>query len=397
MKKVLIVILIVVVSLAAIIYGGVFLGHKVIFPIKYSNVPTIPVLTDGVFTFGPQAHPVQPKNIDEYIQLLSQQIKIYNEIAPYMWPDNAFVNQSAVIEEITTERFFYIEADGKITPLSKNEALKFGFYRAAYTGGFSFYEGSLNGASGEGVYLAIDKNDITNLLMWQKYLHLGTYDSIIFLTHEGFHAKVQTKWQKPVNVYNREREEFSDNIPARAKRHVLQKQLLKAANRPGDTALILETLSTYADWKKQFPDDYRNSIFFDRIEGTAYYFELVTSLYMGYPDQIKNEKDIDSALALLATREDIYLSYGLISESYTVGGFACVLLERLGINWKEIINNDPDATPIEMLLQYYENETLPEPRQVTQEETDIVIAKINSPSLNRGMPLFFKFLFDLLF
>ncbi|MCL2277765.1 MAG: hypothetical protein FWC21_07695, partial [Treponema sp.] len=93
----------------------------------------------------------------------------------------------------------------------------------------------------------------------------------------------------------------------------------------------------------------------------------------------------------------IYLSYGLISESYTVGGFACVLLERLGINWKEIIINDPDATPIEMLLQYYENETLPEPRQVTQEETDIVIAKINSPSLNRGMPLFFKFLFDLLF
>ncbi|MDR0463770.1 MAG: hypothetical protein LBG94_01490 [Treponema sp.] len=389
MKKAIIIILIIFSSLVVIVYGGVFLGHKVIFPLKRSNVPTIPVLTDGNFTFGPQAHLTQPQNIDEYIRLLAQQIKLYNEIAPDLWPGNALVNQSAVVEEITSKKFFHIEADGKITPLTKSEALKFGFNRVAYTGGFSFYD--------SGVYLAVDKNEMTNFLMWQKYLHLGTYDSILFLTHEGFHAKEQVKWQKQINVHNREREEYDSDISARAKRHVLQKQLLKAVSQPGSTALILEALSTYADWKKQFRDDYINSTFFDRIEGTAFYFELITGLYIGYPDQIKNENDIDRALALLATREDVYLSYGLISESYTVGGFACALLERLNFNWKEQLINDPDATPVEMLLQYFTNETLPEPRQVTQEEIDEVSININAPTENRGLPLFMKFLYDLLF
>jgi hypothetical protein len=33
--------------------------------------------------------------------------------------------------------------------------------------------------------------------MWQRYLHLGTHDSILSLTHERFHLKEQeiSKWQ----------------------------------------------------------------------------------------------------------------------------------------------------------------------------------------------------------
>ena len=394
MKKALIILLIIAASLAVIVYGGVFLGHKVIFPMKRSNIPTIPALTDGRFTFGPQAHANQPRNMNDYIELLARQIKIYNEIAPDIWPDNAVVNQSAVVEDISNNRFYHISIEGKITYISKNEALEYGINRLAYTGGFSFFN---DPSSGAGMYLAADSSELTNYLMWQKYLHLGTYDTIITLTHEGFHALEQTKWKKPESVLNGGRNEFSDNIPARAKRLLLQTQLLKAVNQPGNTALILEALSTYADWKRQFPDDYLNSVFFDRIEGTAFYYELVTSLYIGYPDQIKNENDIDHALALLAAREDIYLHFGLVSESYSVGGFACVLLERLNINWKEQLINDPDITPIEMLLQYYRDETLPEPEQVTVDVTDKVIIGLNTTPVNRGMTLFFKFLYDILF
>jgi hypothetical protein len=383
------VLLIILISLAAIVYGGVFLGHKVIFPIKVSKVPTIEAVTDGVLTLGPQAHSFQPATIDEYIPVLAEQVKRYNEIAPSLWPDNALVNQSVIAEGIESKRFWLIDPKGVVTPLSKKDALSYGFSHLAYVGGFSFFDG--------GAYLAVSEEDLPNYLMWQKYLHLGTYDSILFLTHEGFHAKEQPKWQIMDIVPNPGRNDFTDNTPARAKRALLQEQLLKAVSEPGSIEPILEALATYIDWKAQLSDDYKNSVYFDRIEGTANYFEMVTGLYCGYPDQIKTKDDLDRALALLATRKDIYIQHGLIKESYCAPAFACVLLERFDSGWKEALMADPDATPIEMLYQRFKNETLPAPRQVTQAEIDAVALEMQKPVVNRGMPLLFKFLYDILF
>jgi hypothetical protein len=390
LKKVIMILLIILVSFAVIIYGGVFLGHKVIFPINTSNVPTIQAVSDGVFQFGPQAHLTQPETIDEYIPVLAMQLKRYNEIAPGLWPDNALINQSAIAEGIRSRKFWLISPDGDIKPLSKKEALSYGINRQAYTGGFSFFKG--------GLYLAVSEEDLTNYLTWQKYLHLGTYDSILFLTHEGFHATEQGVWQYwEGTVANSGRNGFLENIPARAKRDLLQRQLLKAVSKPGDTQLILDALATYVDWKEQFPEEYKNSVYFDRIEGTANYYELVTGLYCGYPDQVKNSEDLERAIALLATRNDIYVRHGLVTECYTVGGFACVLLDRLESDWKERLMNDPYATPTEMLLQHFNNETLPVPRQLTQSEIDAVAEEIQKPDENRGMPLLFKALYDMLF
>jgi hypothetical protein len=383
------VLLIIVFSLAAIVYGGVFLGHKVIFPIKTSKVPTIEALTDGIFTLGPQAHLFQPTMIDEYIPILAEQVKRYNEIAPSLWPDNALVNQTVVAEGVESKKFWLIEPNGAVTHLSKKDALSYGFSRLAYVGGFSFFEG--------GVYLAITEEDLPNYLMWQKYLHLGTYDSVLFMTHEGFHAKEQPKWQIMGDVPNPGRNDFTENTLARAKRALLQEQLLKAVSEPGRVEPILEALATYADWKAQFPDDYKNSVYFDRIEGTANYFELITGLYCGYPDQVKTRDDLDRALALLATRGDVYINHGLIKESYCAPAFACVLLERFDSGWKETLMGDPFATPIEMLYQRFKDETLPAPRIISQDYIDTVVEEMQKPAINRGMPLLFKFLYDILF
>jgi hypothetical protein len=383
------VLLAIAVSLAAIVYGGVFLGHKVIFPIIISKVPTIEAATDGVFTLGPQAHSFQPATIDEYIPILAAQVKRYNEIAPSLWPDNALVNQSVIAEGVESKRFWLIDTNGTVTPLSKKDALSYGFSRLAYVGGFSFFEG--------GVYLAVTEEDLPNYLMWQKYLHLGTYDSILFLTHEGFHAKEQPKWQIMDVVPNPSRNDFTENTPARAKRALLQEQLLKAVSEPHSIEPVLEALATYIEWKAQFPDDYKNSVYFDRIEGTANYYELVTGLYCGYPDQVKTMDDLDRALSLLATRGDVYIGHGLIKESYCAPAFACVLLDRFVSGWKESLMGDPEATPIEMLYQHFKDETLPAPRQVTQAEIDTVALEMQKPVVNRGTPLLFKFLYDILF
>ena len=389
LKKFIKVFAIIVVSLAVIVYGGVFLGHKVFFTEETSNVPTIEAVSNDRFTLGVQAHPVHPETLETFIPVLAEQLRRYNEIAPELWPNNPLVNQSLIIEGLRSKKFWLIEPDGSVTPLKKDEALSYGFTRNAYVDGFSFFD--------DGMYYAFSDEDLTNFLKWEKYLHLGTHDVSLFVTHEGFHRTTQGNWKSMDEIANRGRSEFLENIPARAKRNLMQKQILAAVNNPGDTQLILEALATYVDWKTYFPDDYNNAIYFERFEGTANYYEYVTGLYMGYPNRIRNSTDLDGALALLASREDVYVGYGVVRESYTVSGFACVLLDRLESDWKERLMDDPAATPIEMLYQHFIDEPLPEPKQLTQSEIDAVAEEIEKQNVNLVLPRLFRFFYDLLF
>jgi len=329
-------------------------------------------LPDAAFGFGPQAHGTQPKTIDDFIPLFAEQLQRYSEIAPELWPDNAVVHQSAVIEDMGTNRLWLITPDGAVTPLSEDEAESMGVIRRGRANDFSFFDG--------GTYITVSEEDLNDPSQWKKYIHLGTYDTLIWLTHESFHALEQSKWAavKTEDIANKDREDFLEDTLARAKRDLLQRQLLKAISEPGDTHLILDILATYEDWKTQFPEDYKNALHFDRIEGTAFYYELVSSLYAAYPDQVASKNDLDRALALLAAQEDayVYQHLGAASEGYTVGGFACVLLDRLESGWKERLMADPQVTPMELLRQHFADETLPEPKPLTQAEMDLVEEKI---------------------
>ena len=386
--KVLKVILIVVISLFVLVYGGVFLGHKVIFPIKTSNVPTIEPASDGTFLFGPIAN--APKTLEEFVPVFAEQLRLYNKVAPSLWPNNAMVNQSAILEGLESGRFWYVSPDGQAKPLSKDEALSYGFQRMAYLNGFSAYDG--------GMYLAVTEENLPNYLEWEVYLFLGTYDSILFLSHEGFHMKEQSKWQAVEANANKGRDDHLNDIPARAKRDLLQRQLLKAVSQPGNTRLILEAVSTYENWKKQFPDDFNNAKYYDIIEGTAQYYEIISGLYIGYPDQV-NSGNIDKAITLLATRDDVYVWHGVTTEGYIVGGFACFLLDRLEDDWKERLIASGD-TPIEMLSRHFKDEILPPPQQLTQADIDAVVKDmktVKSWNINDGKRRSFKWLYDMLF
>lgn len=387
MKKFLIVLLTIIVTLALLLYGGVFLGHKVFFKEKTSDVPTIQPAKNTEFTFGVQAHE-QPTTIEGYLDVLAEQVKRYNEIAPSLWPDNTLVNQSVIAECVETNKFWLITPNGSVTPLTKDEALNRITTRNSYFGGFSSFDG--------GMYLALSQEDLKNCLSWQQYLHLGTYDPFITFAHEAFHETEQTKWAQVGEVPNAARDEFLGDVDARAKRNLLQKQLLEAIATPGDTGLILDALATYEDYKETFPSDYKNALFFDRIEGTAYYYEIISCLYSAYPEQVTDSASLDRALALLATREDTYVSLGLVTEGYNVGGFAGLLLDRLGVDWKRQLTEDADLTPMEMLYQHFEGETLPSARQLTQTDIDEVAAKIDTPA-EGGPALLFKMLYQVLY
>jgi hypothetical protein len=74
-----------------------------------------------------------------------------------------------------------------------------------------------------------------------------------------------------------------------------------------------------------------------------------------------------------------------------------VLLDRLESNWKEQLENDTEATPIEMLYRHYSEETLPAPKQLTQAEIDAVSVEIQQMGEGGGPYLLFRFLYDILF
>ena len=387
--KILKVFVIIAAALLALVYGGVFLGHKVFFKYETSNVPTIPPARNAEFILGVQAH-ARPETMDAYIDLFARQVKRYNEVAPELWANGALANRSAVVEDIESDKFWLISPYGSVTPLSKNELTERGVSRAPYFGGFSVFDG--------GAYAAVSREDLENCLLWQQYLHLGTYDPFITFVHESFHAVEQELWANADHLPNAgARNEYLDNVPARAKRILLQKQLLTAVANPGDESLILDALSTYEDYKKQFPDDYRNSVYADRMEGTAYYYELVSCLYASYPDKVEDAGSLGRALALLATREDIYVAAGLVTEGYNIGGFACVLLDRFEDGWQERLVAAAEMTPIEMLSRRFADANLPAPRQPAYEEISTAEAEIDRASKESGAPGLFKMLYNLLF
>jgi hypothetical protein len=387
MKKFLKVLLIVVVSLVVLVYGGIFLGHKVLFVEKTSDVPTLPAAQNAEFTLGVQAHE-QPTTMEAYVEVLGEQIKRYNEVAPGLWPDNALINRSAIVESLENGKFWLISPDGSVSGLSKKEAIEITSLNS-YSGGFSSFDG--------GMYLAATLEDLNNYLSWQKYLHLGTYDLFITFSHESFHETEQIKWATSSDVPNASRDEFLGDVDARAKRSLLQKQLLAAIATPGDTGLVLDAVATYKDYKERFPEDYKNALFFDRIEGTAYYYEIISCLYAAYPGTVVDSASLDRALSLLATREDVYVSLGLVTEGYNVGGFAGFLLDRVEPDWKSRLMKEADLSPMEMLLEFYEGEALPPPKVLTQAEIDEVGAEINAPPETNGPVLLFRMLYQLLF
>ena len=322
------------------------------------------------FLFGKQAHAFHPETTDAFIPVFAAELKRYNEIAHLLWPDNSVTNQSVVLEDVDNHRCWFIEPDGAIRLLSETETTNLGISRRGNPDDFSFYHG--------GMYITISEQSLREQTGADK-LHVGAYDSILWLTHEGFHKLEQEeKWNKPEHedIPNPDRKEYLTNISARAKRNLLQRQIMQAVADPDNPALILDALATYEDYKIQNADDFALTFYWDQIEGTASYFEVVSSLFIFYPDQVHSKEDLARAFAFLAKHEDLYIAVGKVSEAYTLGIFVGALLDRLDVDWKESIMREPLRTPIEILRLHFEGATLPEPRQLTEEEIASVTAEI---------------------
>ena len=102
-------------------------------------------------------------------------------------------------------------------------------------------------------------------------------------------------------------------------------------------------------------------------------------------------------MPLLATRGDIYVAAGLVTEGYHIGGFAAVLLDRFENDWQERLVADAEMTPIEMLSRRFADTDLPAPLQPTDKEISAAEAEINKASEHNVAPNLFKMLYNMLF
>jgi hypothetical protein len=321
------------------------------------------------FSFGRGVNEPQPRTVDEFIPVFMGQFARYNAVAPLLWHDYAVVGKTVVLEDVDTNRLWLITTEG-FEPITEEEAEEMGVNRLNRSDDFSFYEG--------GMYITISEESIREKIGSEKR-HVGAYDSILWFTHEGFHKWEQDeKWNKPGrdNISNAEREEFFLDIPARAKRNLLQRQLMNAVANPDNPSLVLDALATYVDYKENYAEAHANTKHRDWIEGTALYFEVVSSLFIFYPNQVSSRADLAEALSYLAQYEDDYVAIGAVAESYTIGVFAGALLDRVDDGWQARTTQEPRLSPIEMLAIHYADEVLPEPKQLTSDEMEAITEDI---------------------
>lgn len=396
LKFFLLTVLIVAVLGVAFIYAG----HKFIFPVPYSSTTTIPDIRSGGFCLGVNCQP-SVLTFNTFIPVFASQIKNYNQIAPSLWPNNRVVNLYAVVQSIENETSCIISPEGKITSLTSSELRKICAIRPKYNIGFAPFTND----SIKGVYLALSEDALKNRLEYQKYQYLGTYDLLLTYSHEMFHLYEQDKnWETPQIIYNRARNPGLDNIEARTERRLITNLILKAAaaTQPERDSIILQTLSNYRKYKSDYPDDYRAARYFDRIEGTAHYYEVVSSLYSAYPQYIDSKEKLVEAMRILAAGSNPkpYREPGIIAESYILGVWAGFLLDEILANnsqWKTEIMENPELTPLDILFRQFQDTILPSPIIASPDIKSEVLLAIKNEKDKSVAPGIFRMLYQLIF
>lgn len=164
-----------------------------------------------------------------------------------------------------------------------------------------------------------------------------------FNAHEIFHGTEQEGWASPNKHYNPDQNEYSKHTDARHIRLQLQEQLMAAyTNKSGKS--LAQALATYRYDKKNYKATFEG----DRVEETAYYYEIRSSLFAGYPDKVNTMKQNNQAVRTLFKQNRLaYLDSGAYAETYNVGALASFILDwqadKQGISrdtWKKAMASD---------------------------------------------------------
>lgn len=302
---------------------------------------------------GITCHP-PVKSAEAFIPVLAKQIQRYNLRAKDYWPNSKVVNQIAIVVTMDRRKAWKILPTGEYQAISVKQADRY-----KKTTGYDTEFIPFKTPQGEqGIVLTLNETALKDPKTFAKYPHLGTYDMFITYVHELFHVLEQPHWNDLKETANAERSEYQDQIEARAIRGVIYQQLLNAFIYPNKkTFYARRAAATHRYYQKHYPKDATNALFFDRHEGTAFYYEVVTSLYSAYP-AIKNQADLMQAYGIIAKNIKVAEASGLVIEGYNLGAAAGLLLDQLQATptqWKLQLMRQVDGTALNLLAEMFDN------------------------------------------
>lgn len=387
--------------IVGLVLATIFVGHKLIFTIPYSATSTIPDIQADGFCLGVNCQN-SPRTVEAFIATFANQIKHYNINAPSLWPDNRVVNLHAAVESIERNKSWLISPSGEIKVLTTDELRELCPVRNRYNTGFSHFKNDTL----KGVYLALSEDALGNILEYEKYQYLGSYDLLLTYNHEMFHMLEQDeKWASPDTIYNRARNIRIDDVEARIERQLIYTLLVQAyaAQTPEQRdSIVLQAISNFENYKHIHNNDFKAAEYFDRIEGTAHYYEIISALYSAYPSQIFSFETVSKALKAIARSNNPkpYEAPGLDNEGYIIGAWAGFLLDEIqddNTQWKLQIIENPNITVLDILAQVYAENTLPEPLVASSEFIEKVENAIQEVKDKKVAPAIFRMLYQLIF
>lgn len=322
----------------------------------------------------------QPKSLDKYVRTVAPQIGMFHKRANTFWPDSSF--EDAVVYFISSDKkqAWKVNYDGTHQQIEDVKSTPQYSSIIGYETEFLFLDPNVD--KEKGMVLVIDQKDLLDQVKYEEYTHVGMYDPLITYVHEGFHHFAQGDERWKTNPPKGDRSDHLDNLEAR-KLRTFSIQLLYQAlqNEKKRDLYVKQAVQLYQKYMQSFKDEYNETQYLDKIEGTAYYYEVATCLQVCYPKQVNN-KNYTDAITLWTTNKQAKDMTGSSHEAYELGVLAGTLLdiyEKDPLKWKKQIQEDPETTPMTLLAGQFTKKEIHQtkPPEISQAFTDSLVAAID--------------------
>jgi len=347
------------------------------------------LLEDNDFRIG-HATKTQPESLDDYVRLAASQIGKFNQMSSAFWPGTSF--EGTVVYFISNDRKYAwkVEYDGSYTKIENVKSVP--RYGSVMGYEMEFFPLGIETDGVKGMVIVISQDALLDQASYEKYTHVGMYDPLLTYIHEGFHVFAQDsdRWHD-ADVSTAIRENALDNLEARKLRTYTVKLLSQALQDEENRDLYMkQAVKLHQAYKTTFAKEYERVRYFERIEGTASYYEVVASLQTSYPETI-NITNYAKAVALWTTIRRPENILGASHEAYELGTLAGVLLDLKTdpLEWKRKIETDPMATPMELIEGLYTPDEL---KQVSIPKISEDYTKSLVESINQGQEVKSKFI-----
>ncbi|MCR8845280.1 hypothetical protein NQ117_16465 [Paenibacillus sp. SC116] len=206
--------------------------------------------------------------------------------------------------------------------------------------------------------------------------HTSTPSSFMTTTHEMFHFYDQPSWPlEDGTQYGSRSSIYPTESKPRIQRAMLFQSLYKAYSEPQASDKYLGHAAYWHEqYKQDNPTEYKSSIYFDIIEGTATYVEKMADVYGAFKRSATTEQ-IRTYLSKQYTDVIKTEFVTFDSESYILGSLSALLLDAMHKDWKHSATKGHN--PIELLLNGITPLSQPVDEQI-KSDIEATIGKLNA-------------------